>query len=117
MLDDRNLTPMAGVEDLTFWDLEDNLTGWTAYLGVGAGKDHVSPYAAPARAATVEGRQPLYTDAGDLDTFMNEDVECALRFAKAKHSHRIASVSRPPAWVGGLRRHHYSNRTSNGKSH
>jgi acetyl esterase/lipase len=83
MLDDRNLTPIPDVEHLASWNAEDNLTGWTAYLGEGAGKDHVSPYAAPARVATVEGLPPLYIDVGELDIYKSEDIEYVLRFARA----------------------------------
>lgn len=81
MLDDRVVENHAG--DMAFWTPEDNITGWTAYLGKDAGTDRVEPYAVPARAESVEGLPPMYIDCGQLDIFAQEDTEYALRFVKA----------------------------------
>jgi acetyl esterase/lipase len=86
MLDDRNLSPIDGVEELAFWRSSDNVTGWTALLGGKVGKDDVSPYAAPARVATVQGLPPLYIDVGELDILKAENIEYITRFAKANIS-------------------------------
>ncbi|KAM3423477.1 hypothetical protein BST61_g905 [Cercospora zeina] len=37
MLDDRNITPLAGIEELATWKVDDNITGWRALLGDKAG--------------------------------------------------------------------------------
>ncbi|KAE8354372.1 Alpha/Beta hydrolase protein [Aspergillus coremiiformis] len=81
MLDDRTADHHAG--ELVFWTPDDNITGWTAYLGKDVRTDRVSPYAAPARADSVEGLPSIYMDVGQLDMFVQEDTEYALRFVKA----------------------------------
>ncbi|KAE8370122.1 alpha/beta hydrolase fold-domain-containing protein [Aspergillus caelatus] len=81
MLDDRAGENHAG--DMVFWTPEDNITGWTAYLGKDVGTDRVEQYAAPARAESVEGLPPMYIDCGQLDIFAQEDTEYVLRFVKA----------------------------------
>ncbi|KAJ5613342.1 hypothetical protein N7510_006536 [Penicillium lagena] len=81
MLDDRTATNHAG--DLAFWTLDDNITGWTAYLGSDVGTNKVVPYAAPARVQSVEGLPPLYFDCPQLDIFVHEGVEYVHRFVTA----------------------------------
>lgn len=82
MLDDRTRTNQLG--DLAFWSGEDNVTGWTAYLGgSAASEDSVSPYASPARVDSVQGLPPLYLDCGQIDVFALEDVKYALRLMEA----------------------------------
>jgi acetyl esterase/lipase len=81
MLDDRTVTNHAG--ELAFWDANDNITGWTAYLGPGVGSRDIVPYGAPARAETVEGLPPLYLDCPQLDMFVHEAMEYAHRFVAA----------------------------------
>lgn len=101
MLDDRNLTPIAGLEELAFWRVGDNITGWTALLGDKAGKEGVSPYAAPARVESVEGLPPIYIDIGDLDIFKFENIEYIARFAKANISTEFHIYpGLPHAWEG-----------------
>lgn len=101
MLDDRNLYPIDGVEELAFWKVGDNITGWTALLGDKVGKEGVSPYAAPARVESVEGLPPIYIDVGEIDIFKAEDIEYIMRFAKANISaefHLYPGV--PHGWEG-----------------
>ncbi|KOC08717.1 arylesterase/monooxygenase [Aspergillus flavus AF70] len=81
MLDDRGVENQAG--ELAFWTPEDNITGWTAYLGKDVGTNRVEAYAAPARVDSVEGLPPLYMDCGQLDIFAKEDTEYVLKFVKA----------------------------------
>lgn len=81
MLDDRTESNHAG--PLAMWDENDNRTGWAAYVGPDVGSDRVSPYAAAARTATVEGLPPLYLDCGQLDIFVHEGLEYARRFLAA----------------------------------
>ncbi|KAA8644184.1 hypothetical protein EYZ11_010247 [Aspergillus tanneri] len=86
MLDDRNTTPNPVLEPLALWTNDDNITAWTALLGNDIGTDHVSPYAAPARATSVEGLPPTYVDVGELDIFRDEDIAYAARIASANIS-------------------------------
>jgi len=86
MLDDRTLTPRPAVAAFVTWSIDDNITGWTALLGDKAGKDGVSPYAAPARVESVEGLPPTYIDVGELDIFRDEDIKYAARIAEANIS-------------------------------
>ncbi|UKZ81618.1 hypothetical protein TrVFT333_009390 [Trichoderma virens FT-333] len=83
MLDDRNTTPLPDVEQMAFWKVDDNLTGWTALLGEHIGKKDVSPYAAPARLTSAEGLPPIYADVGDLDIFKFEIIDYVQKFVKA----------------------------------
>ncbi|KAB8261013.1 alpha/beta hydrolase fold-domain-containing protein [Aspergillus pseudonomiae] len=82
MLDDRPAA-VDHAGDMAFWTPQDNVTGWTAYLGKDVGTERVAPYAAPARAESVEGLPPVYMDCGQLDIFVQEDTEYALRLVKA----------------------------------
>ncbi|ETN45009.1 uncharacterized protein HMPREF1541_09885 [Cyphellophora europaea CBS 101466] len=89
MLDDRNLTPIPGIEPFAVWNCESNIMGWTALLGADkAGKEDadVSPYAAPARARSLEGLPRTYMDCGELDIFKSEDLEYVSRLARANVS-------------------------------
>lgn len=83
MLDDRPMTPNPDLLPFLTWTYDDNLTGWGALLGEHAGGDHVSPYAAPARAEYLTGLPDTYIDVGDLDVFRNEDIAYARRLGDA----------------------------------
>lgn len=86
MLDDRHLAPIDGMDQLAFWKAEDNLTGWTAYLGDAVGGNHVSPYAAPARIESANGLPALYMDVSELDIFKMECMDYAARLSRASIS-------------------------------
>ncbi|KAJ5168526.1 uncharacterized protein N7482_004120 [Penicillium canariense] len=83
MLDDRNTAPYPALQDLVMWPTESSIVAWSAYLGAEFGTDSVSPYAAPARAASVEGLPPTYLEIGNLDIFRDEVLEFASRIAAA----------------------------------
>lgn len=84
MLDDRNATPSANIfADAPLWSLKDNQHAWRAYLGDAAGGANVSPYAAPARAIDLTNLPPAYITVGSQEVFLDEDVEYALRLARA----------------------------------
>ncbi len=83
MLDDRPATPDPQLLPFLTWTYDDNVTGWGALLGEGAGTDAVSPYAAPARADDLAGLPDTYIDVGDLDIFRDEDITYARRLADA----------------------------------
>ena len=87
MLDDRNVIPDNELIPFAMWTYEDNITGWSAYLGKDIiGTDRVSKYAAPARETDLSGLPPTYIDVGGLDIFMNEDMNYAQRLIEAKVS-------------------------------
>lgn len=86
LLDDRNLLPIPGLEELAFWKADDNMTGWTALLGDQVGTDDVSPYAAPTRVDSVKGLPPIYIDVGELDILRQENLNYIARFMKANIS-------------------------------
>jgi acetyl esterase/lipase len=84
MLDDRNVTPSSReVTEPKVWNRESNLIGWEAYVGDAVGTDRVSPYAAPTRATDLTGLPPAYLPVGDLDLFIDEDIEYAQRLLQA----------------------------------
>ena len=57
--------------------------GWRAYLGREPGGAEVSPYAAAARADDLAGLPPAYIPVGDLDLFLDENIEYAQRLLAA----------------------------------
>ncbi|WP_444942069.1 alpha/beta hydrolase [Microbulbifer sp. ZKSA004] len=77
MLDDRTVTPDPELLPFIIWTYEDNLTGWTAYLGNQVGSTAVSPHAAPARLQDAKGLPPAFIDVGELDIFRDEDMQFA----------------------------------------
>lgn len=84
MLDDRNTTPSSHlVRDERLWNRRSNLRAWQAYLGDAWATDEVSPLAAPARAPDLTGVAPAYVAVGDLDGFLDEDVDYATRLINA----------------------------------
>lgn len=84
MLDDRNVTPSShAITHPSLWNREANLAGWNAYLSGSAGGDDVPIYAAPARAENLAGLPPAYIAVGDLDLFLDEDIEYAQRLLAA----------------------------------
>jgi acetyl esterase/lipase len=84
MIDDRNVEPASeALSDHILWTRERNLIGWTSYLGRAPGGDDTSPYAAAARATDLRGLPPAYVMVGDIDLFLQEDVEYARRLMAA----------------------------------
>ena len=85
MLDDRTVTtaephPYTGEY---IWTPEANRFGWTALLGQEPGGPDVSPYAAAARADSLEGLPPTFICVGALDLFLEEDMEYARRLMRS----------------------------------
>ena len=85
MLDDRTCVsndphPYTGE---WVWTRPHNRFGWASILGQEPGRDGVSPYAAPARAASLEGLPPAYIATAALDLFLEEDLEYARRLSRA----------------------------------
>lgn len=84
MIDDRNVAQASEtVPDTLLWSRENNLIGWRSYLGREPGGDGVSPYAAASRATDLTGLPPAYIPVGELDLFLNENIEYARRLLEA----------------------------------
>ena len=85
MLDDRSCTaseqnPFVGQ---FIWTPENNAFGWSALLGAAPGTPDISPYAAPARATDLANLPPAFISIGDLDLFLEEDLDYARRLRRA----------------------------------
>lgn len=84
MIDDRNTTPSShAITDPRVWNRQSNLLAWQAYLGNEPGGDDVSPYAAANRASDLAGLPPAYIPVGELDLFLDENIEYAQRLLQA----------------------------------
>ena len=83
MLDDRNVVPDPELVPFATWTYDDNWTGWNALLGELHTTDAVQAAASPARLTDPTGLPPAYIEVGELDIFRDEDIEYALRLAKA----------------------------------
>jgi acetyl esterase/lipase len=83
MLDDRTITD--NTNGLAFFDVNDCITGWAAYLGKHvAGTDRVPKYAAAARNQDVSGLPDLYLDCPQLDILLTENLRYLSQFVEAK---------------------------------
>jgi acetyl esterase/lipase len=83
MLDDRTASHDQRAQPFATWNYDDNITGWSAYLGGLVGGENVSPYAAPARADDLSDLPPAYIDVGGLDIFCDESLTYAKRLMAA----------------------------------
>jgi triacylglycerol lipase len=86
MLDDRELTASiracADPGHWGLWHLRANRLCWAAYLAALA-EDGVPATAAPARAEDLSGLAPAFLSVGDVDAYLDEDVEYAVRLSQA----------------------------------
>lgn len=81
MLDDRAVTSSSrSVVHPRVWNVDSNRRAWAAYL---TGVDEPSPYAAPARATDLAGLPWTWLGTAELDLFVDEDVEYAVRLMAA----------------------------------
>ena len=88
MLDDRELTAsIRASEDpghWGLWHLAANRLCWAAYLGSLAGSDgEVPPTAAPSRAEDLSALAPAFLAIGDVDAFLDENLDYAARLSNA----------------------------------
>lgn len=84
MLDDRNNSRSAThVVFPRVWNHQANGAAWSALLGQSAGGDDVSPYAAAARGTDLRHLPDAFIGVGELDLFLDEDVDYALRLSHA----------------------------------
>jgi acetyl esterase/lipase len=80
MLDHRTGAGDAHIYDgVATWTAQSNRFGWTSLLGGNAG---VSPYASPARAASLAGLPPAFITVGALDLFADESLDYARRLIR-----------------------------------
>lgn len=86
MLDDRELTESiraaADPGHWGLWHLTANRMVWQAYLG-GLSGDEVPDTAAPSRAVDLSGLAPAFIGVGDVDAFVDENVDYAVRLLHA----------------------------------
>jgi acetyl esterase/lipase len=80
MLDDRAATGSSQeLDGEGIWDSASNQAAWAMLLGDRRGRDGVSSYAAPARAADLSGLPPAYLELGSVETLRDEDLDYARR--------------------------------------
>jgi acetyl esterase len=84
-IDDRLATPSAvAFTDTPSWNRPSAEISWRHYLGPGVpGSEGVSPYAAPARAASLAGLPPAFVTACEFDPLRDEDLAYAVRLIQA----------------------------------
>jgi acetyl esterase/lipase len=85
MIDDRTVAPACDAfPDTLFWTRGNNLMAWRCYLGCEPGGTETSGHASASRAATLEGLPPAYIAVGDLDLFVEENIDYARRLIRAR---------------------------------
>jgi acetyl esterase/lipase len=78
MIDDRNRTVSSHqIDGAGFWDRGSNEMAWDAVLGERRNTNHVSIYAAPARATDLSGLPPTFIDVASAEVFRDEAVAYA----------------------------------------
>jgi acetyl esterase/lipase len=83
-LDDRLETPsMRTFVDSPLWNRPLATLSWEAYLGAGADRTAVSPYAAPARATDLAGLPPAYISTAENDPLRDEGILYGLGLLQA----------------------------------
>lgn len=83
MLDDRSVAEPHPYTGEFCWTRAANHFGWQCLLGGDPGGEGVSPYAAAARAESLEGLPPTFIGVGALDLFLEENLEYARRLTRA----------------------------------
>ncbi|HEX6998992.1 MAG TPA: alpha/beta hydrolase [Gammaproteobacteria bacterium] len=84
-LDDTNVAPASDtVPENLFWSRDNSAKGWRAYLGGRFGTADVPPTAAPFRARDLSGLPPAYIAVGELDMYLDENIEYARRLIAAR---------------------------------
>lgn len=84
MLDDRTV-PRAERDGRNglIWTAASNRYAWSAYLGHEPDEAPERPYASASRAEDLTGLPPAWLGVGDLDLFLEEDLEYARRLEAA----------------------------------
>lgn len=83
-INDRNVAPADDEHpDTLFWTRDNNILAWRMYLGDLADDDANLVYAAPYRATELRGLPPAYIAVGELDLFIDDNIEYANRLKEA----------------------------------
>ena len=83
-LDDRSaIAPLHPFAGQLIFTRESSRFGWRSLLGAEPGGPGVSPYAAAARAADLSALPATFIATGALDRLIDEDIDYALRLARA----------------------------------
>jgi acetyl esterase len=91
VLDDRMRThSMHQFVDTPVWDQANNAAMWAQYL---ATDEEAGPYAAPARAESLNGLPPAYVMTAELDPLRDEAIEYALRMLRDGVSVELRQVA------------------------
>jgi acetyl esterase/lipase len=85
MLDDRTVVheDPSPIHGQFVWTRVANHFGWRSLLNAEPGSEGISPYAAAARAESLEGLPPTFMICGALDLFLEENMEYARRLVRA----------------------------------
>lgn len=84
MLDDRNTVPDGKNDEENYvWTKENNIFGWTSYIGGEPGTDKTPKYASASRMENLENLPPALIMVGGIDLFVSECIEYAKRLNEA----------------------------------
>lgn len=84
MLDHRHRTPSSrAIQDPNLWNEQTNRLAWALYLGALTDHDEIPLYASPSLAADLTNLPPAFVCVGDLDIFLDEDIDYAQRLLQA----------------------------------
>lgn len=92
MLDYRNVLPSSHrILDLGAWDRQANIESWSWYLSdrspiTELTPAEVHPYASPLHAPDLAGLPETFIDVGDMDLFLDENIEMVTRLIAAGNS-------------------------------
>lgn len=99
MLDNLHDTPSGHMEiPSSTWTREISMFAWSLY----AEEAGASPYAAAARAEDLSGLPPAYIMSGDLDLFLDEDIDFANRLRSADVPVELAIYPGAPHGFNGF---------------
>lgn len=99
MLDNLHDTPSGHMEiPSSTWTREISMFAWSLY----AEEAGASPYAAAARAEDLSGLPPAFIMSGDLDLFLDEDIEYANRLRSADVPVELAIYPGAPHGFNGF---------------
>lgn len=82
MLDDR-ITSTSAKNTAPIWGTSENKAAWHIYLGDRVMNNFVEPYAAPARAESLEKLPPAFSIIGTIEPFYAETIDYFNRLKKA----------------------------------
>ena len=84
MLDHRHRTPSSrAIQDPNLWNEQTNRLAWALYLGALTDHDEIPAYASASLAADLTNLPPAFVCVGDLDIFLDEDIDYAQRLLQA----------------------------------